>query len=626
MAHRTARSAFQSVRLSRRQALAAAGVVGAATAAGCGGSSSKPAATAAATKAAATGTLAASATTSGTATAAARASASGTPFATNGFPKGWQVADETAAAVPGGIYPSASTAEYTGGFDAIASTNFTTQAVANAVYELLLRRKTGPGIDNNLDLDVEGSLAESFQVAPDGMSIALKLRQGVKFHNAVPVNGRTMDIDDWRTSMERYLALNSYRSVLQGVLDSVQYPDATTMVVKTKFPYAPLAKLFSSTTASPFIMPKESSGGAMDPAKTAIGTAAQMFDKYTPSSTIEYKKHDQYWRQGRPFMDRFQYPIVVDYAQRYAQFVAGNIAVFTPTQDSVVQAKKDVPTANIYRSSIPKANWIGWYGLKDFDSQPYRDPRVRQAISMMFDRAGFAAQFNNDDVLKKAGLSTHEVRWQTAVSGGQGSYWLDPQKNQLSDASKFWQFDLTAANQLLDAAGYRNGFTLDVWNNGGGNYGSTYEPKVQVTIDMFQASGRIKVVRHTPPYMPDWYNNIYNSATRDFVGIGFWTNNLVDPDVDQELFATWHSGAGNTFKGIKDQMVDDLIQKQRVELDQQKRIGVIQDLQKYMATQMYALPWDPLSDSFYFQWPWLHNAGWPLYNQWIGSDKPHRSG
>jgi peptide/nickel transport system substrate-binding protein len=603
-----------------------AGAASAALLTGCGGSSANNAARNVATKAAGTAVTTPGAAPSSAGTLAPRPSTSGTPFAINGFPASWQVTDETAAAVPGGIYPGVSTAEYTGGFDAIASTNFTTQAVANAVYELLLRRKTGPGIDSSLDLDVEGNLAQSFELAPDGMSIALKLRQGIRFHNLAPVNGRTMDIDDWHTSMDRYLALNSYRSVLQGVLDSVQYPDATTMVVKTKFPYAPLSRLFSSTTASPFIMPKESAGGAMDPAKTAIGTGAQMFDKYTPSSTLEYVKHAQYWRQGMPFMDRFQYPIVVDYAQRYAQFVAGNIAVFTPTQDAVVQAKKDLPTAVAYRAAIPKANWIGWYGLKDFDSQPYRDPRVRQALSMMFDRAGFAAQFNNDDTLKKAGLPTHAVRWQTAVSGGQTTYWLDPQKNQLGDASKYWQLDLTAANQLLDAAGYRNGFTLDVWNNGGGNYGSTYEPKVQVTIDMFQASGRIKVVRHTPPYMPDWYNNIYNSATRDFVGIGFWTNNLVDPDIDQELFATWHSSAGNTFKGIKDPMVDDMIQQQRVELDQQKRIGIIQNLQKYMATQMYALPWDPLTDSFYFQWSWLHNTGWPIWSQWLASDKPHRNG
>jgi len=336
------------------------------------------------------------------------------------------------------------------------------QAVAAAVYELLLRRKTGPGIDSTLDLDVEGALAQSFEFAPDGMTVAFKLRPGVRFHNVAPVSGRVMDMEDWRQSFQRYLALNPLRTTLQGVIDNVQYPDEQTMVVKTKFPYAPLARLFSSTTASFYVMPKEAATGAFDPAKTAIGTGPQMFDRYVPSSTIDYKKHDQYWRQGKPYMDRFHYPIIVDYAQRYAQFVAGNIGVFAPTQDTIAQARKDVPTADMYRVPVSRSNWIGWYGLKDFNNQPYRDPRVRQAISMMFDRDGFSGQFNNDDPLKKAGLPTHEVKWQTAVSPGQGSYWLDPRKNELGDASKYWQFNIAEANKLLEAAGYKDGFTLDV--------------------------------------------------------------------------------------------------------------------------------------------------------------------
>jgi len=334
--------------------------------------------------------------------------------------------------------------------------------VAAAVYELLLRRKTGPGIDSTLDLDVEGALAQSFEFAPDGMTVAFKLRPGVRFHNVAPVSGRVMDMEDWRQSFQRYLALNPLRTTLQGVIDNVQYPDEQTMVVKTKFPYAPLARLFSSTTASFYVMPKEAATGAFDPAKTAIGTGPQMFDRYVPSSTIEYKKHDQYWRQGKPYMDRFHYPIIVDYAQRYAQFVAGNIGVFAPTQDTIAQARKDVPTADMYRVPVSRSNWIGWYGLKDFNNQPYRDPRVRQAISMMFDRDGFSGQFNNDDPLKKAGLPTHEVKWQTAVSPGQGSYWLDPRKNELGDASMYWQFNIAEANKLLEAAGYKDGFTLDV--------------------------------------------------------------------------------------------------------------------------------------------------------------------
>ena len=108
--------------------------------------------------------------------------------------------------------------------------------MAAAVYELLLRRKTGPGIDSTLDLDVEGALAQSFEFAPDGMTVAFKLRPGVRFHNVAPVSGRVMDMEDWRQSFQRYLALNPLRTTLQGVIDNVQYPDEQTMVVRRSFP------------------------------------------------------------------------------------------------------------------------------------------------------------------------------------------------------------------------------------------------------------------------------------------------------------------------------------------------------------------------------------------------------
>jgi hypothetical protein len=58
-----------------------------------------------------------------------------------------------------------------------------------------------------------------------------------------------------------------------------------------------------------------------------------------------------------------------------------------------------------------------------------------------------------------------------------------------------------------------------------------------------------------------------------------------------------------------------MIRKQAEELDREKRIDLIQELQKYMALEMKVVPHDYSIPSFELAWPWVKNfgtfVGWP---------------
>ena len=69
------------------------------------------------------------------------------------------------------------------GFDPEAVENNTSGFVMAAVFDSLVRYKTG-------STEVEPGLAERWDVAPDGMQYTFTLRQGVKFHD-----GSTFDAD-----------------------------------------------------------------------------------------------------------------------------------------------------------------------------------------------------------------------------------------------------------------------------------------------------------------------------------------------------------------------------------------------------------------------------------------------
>ena len=70
------------------------------------------------------------------------------------------------------------------------------------IYNTLLGAK--PGHLKPATGELQGSLAQSWEVAPDGLTLTFKLRPGVKWHNKAPVNGRLVDTKDILFSMERY--------------------------------------------------------------------------------------------------------------------------------------------------------------------------------------------------------------------------------------------------------------------------------------------------------------------------------------------------------------------------------------------------------------------------------------
>src|SRR5688572_18721701 len=108
----------------------------------------------------------------------------------------------------------------------LASLNFE----ARNVYGTLLREEAG--YLEPKKGKIVGDAAESWEFSPDHLTLTLKLRQGVKFHNLPPVNGRTMDIDDIKFNFTRYTASGALRSLMfnsvnpDAPVTSVAFPDS----------------------------------------------------------------------------------------------------------------------------------------------------------------------------------------------------------------------------------------------------------------------------------------------------------------------------------------------------------------------------------------------------------------
>ena len=84
----------------------------------------------------------------------------------------------------------------------------------------------------NPDFTIKPELAERWETAPDGRSLTLFLRSGVKFHDGTPFDAA---VAKWNLERRMQPEVKSpSRQQLTEVIDAVEAPNATTLVLRLK--------------------------------------------------------------------------------------------------------------------------------------------------------------------------------------------------------------------------------------------------------------------------------------------------------------------------------------------------------------------------------------------------------
>jgi peptide/nickel transport system substrate-binding protein len=518
---------------------------------------------------------------------------------------------------------------------------------ARHVYSTLVRQKMGLMAPSTTDL--VGDLAESWEVSPDGLTINLKLRQNVKWHNRAPVSGRAFDAQDVVTSWKRYETTAPLRGLVANSANptapflSLTATDNRTIQAKLKEPLAyALSQLasFGSFTGNMIILPKEVDGGGFDVRRDMIGTGPFQLDNYTPSVGYTLKANRDYWDQQANFVDQINYPIVIDNSQVEAQLKAGNIHVFAPRAENLFQLKRDEPKFNIYSTDMTVAVTVMTFGALPETNNPTRDERVRQAFSMSMDRDAWIDAFFNVSNFKKDGLDVN-TRWNSALPLDFDGYWLDPKGKDFGPNAKYYQHDPAEAKKLLAAAGHSNGMNLKsnrITTNAIGDLYRHAEVMEAMALD-----GGFKISVSAVDYATDYIPKI-RDANGQYEGIAFHSVTGTTPwrlHPISALAAEYWSKAGVTFKGFSttgkndkagDPAVDSIIEKARLEKDINKQKAYAQDLQRMLATKIYGLIAPGAGNIFHLTWPAVRNyqtyrsvpspAAGHHYGLWLDETKP----
>lgn len=628
-------SKLTRVRLSRRRALTGtgAGVFSAAFLAACGGNDA-PTPTG--------GTAAGTGSTTGAATGSTAAGSTGllsTPV------------DTTAQAQPGGTLRDFQTSDIVT-MDALASNDApAVNQVSVFAYPRLLKFKSASSPQVG-DYSVEGETAIDWEVSPDNLTITFKIRPGMKWDAREPTSGREIDAEDVVWSWSKFGALNgsSANHVYNpetnpgAPVESVTNPDNETVVFNLRKPDASQLILLA-TWDQFYVMPIESDSD-FDPRREVRGHGPWVLDEYQPSAYINWRKNPDYYVQDRPFFDRLDRPIIPEYAQRLAQFRTGNIHTTVVSPADLLQAKADLPDTQILMADFFPTTASPYLGFGYEDDSPFKDVRVRQAVSMSIDREGFGAAMDNLDRFAEGGIDV-DYAFNTVVGAGFGDYWLDPtDEATFGPSARYLSYNMEEAHSLLSAAG-AEGRAFDLYYNQDGLFGAPYAATLELYASMLTGLGMQPNLRGQNYQQ---YNEIhYSHLKRSVYGRTGGFNGMVliaerpYATVASLLFGVAHRDGvafhGATPDGLNasegDSKLDADIDAIRQETDRERQIALVHDAIRYYTEMTYMVPRPTVAKALGLWWPVIGSNGafntvpsggniWveQRLNWWLDTSKP----
>jgi peptide/nickel transport system substrate-binding protein len=513
------------------------------------------------------------------------------------------------------------------------------------VYSTLVRFE--PGYLKPIANDVMPDIGESWETSPDGLQITMKIRQGIKWHNKPPVNGRALDMDDLSFMWERFASKYQTRSNVANSANpnapvlSLTPVDSNTIVIKLKEPIVYALGLFCTTTPAGVILVPKETDSTLDLRSNMLGTGPFMLTNYTPSVGFAFKRNPEFYDKDWALVEQIETPIIAEYAAVLSHLKAGNVYHIAQNgagpmkAEDVLPTKQDEPRLLIYTSDLASGpsgavQSLGW--LPEGKS-PFLDERVRQAASMAIDRDLYLETFFNIAKFETEGLPV-ETRWNTAVAGSQEGWWLDPRSKDFGPNGKYFVHDPAEAKKLLAAAGYTRGFET-ISNLPGPEL--DYARGGQVIDGMLSEVGitsRVNIPDYTKEYIP-----LYRDGHGQYEGWSYMSTagggngggsaiGLLSNEYWTKGGAPYH---GFSINGKNDQSgdpyLDDLISRGRIERDTEKRRAMVHDLQRYLAKSMFAIPNPGQATGFTLAWPCLGNfrvwrGGRINYRLWIDETKP----
>jgi dipeptide transport system substrate-binding protein len=464
---------------------------------------------------------------------------------------------------------------------AFYTTGTTFDATSRNVFDKLVQFKRGT-------TEVEPGLAESWDVAEDGLTYTFHLRKGVKFHSSDKFTPtRDFNADDVIWTFERqWKDEHPYHKVsgatyeyfdgmsMPDLLESIEKTDDYTVVFHLKRPEAPMIANLAMDFASIF---SAEYGDAMMKAGTPevvdqepIGTGPFVFKGYQKDAQIRYEANGDYWR-GKAPLDRLVFVITPDASVRYAKLKAGECHVMPYPNPADLEAMKADSEINLMSQEGLNVGYLAYNTKKP----PFDNPKVRKALNMAMDKNAII-----DAVFQGAGKVAKNP--------------IPPTIWSYNDAVVDDPYDPEAAKKMLEEAGVKD-LKTNVWAM---PVQRPYNPNARRMAEIIQANWKaVGVDAEIVSY--EWGEYLKRAAAgeHDSVLLG-WTGDNGDPDNFLAVLLGCDGVGGSNRAQWCHQPFEDLIQKAKVVSSMEARTALYEEAQVVFKEQA---PWATIAHSVVYQ-------------------------
>jgi peptide/nickel transport system substrate-binding protein len=417
--------------------------------------------------------------------------------------------------------------------------------------------------------NIVGDLAKSWTVSDDHLTYTFKLHEGVKFHD-----GSELTSVDVKASFDRMIfpqeGVVAPRRSYYFAVQSVEAPDRYSVVFRLHYP----SPSFLSMVANPYnwILAKKYLDQDVQYYKShEMGTGPFRLKNYVRGSYIEMERNPDYWKPGLPYMDGITYFIVKDTSARANAIRSGRVDVeFRGLPPSDVDAIKE-QLGNKVVVAYPKAIFNWGVGV-NVDKKPFDDGRVRQAMTLAIDRYDMAKTLAPLTGLETVGGLLHpDSPWGLKAE----------EMLELPGYGRNHEANLKEAKQLLAQAGYPNGFKTVLTNR------NVKLPYVDLGVYLISSWKKIGIeAEHKLEESATWSQTRF---TRDFELLldPYGSTMIGDPD---ELMVKFITGGSTNYSRFSEPAADALFKQQKTELDEQKRIQEVKEMQKRVLEKAWWIP------------------------------------
>ena len=463
-------------------------------------------------------------------------------------------------------------------FDTAVSSGTNWVIGPNATTEPLLRFVANARL-NPFKIQLAPSLAESWEVTPDGLTLSFQLASKATYHNVPPVDGRPFIAEDARINYDRYRTEGVHVTKLQTISSAVAV-DEHTFALEL---HSPAPDLLTDTGTRNLLMhPHElfEDENLLEKG-VSIGTGAFILDKYDPQGLTSFVRNPDYYKH-EVYLDGAEFQFVTDPAAQVGAMRVGQIDYLSLRSLQETQAlQKSNPEFNFSMAPVVNASWMFGFNLRD---PKFQDERVRQAMMLGLDRAAI-----------------EEIGFSGLGKSLPGMPWFmvfDQEPTPTSgELGPWFRYDPDEAMKLLNAAGATGlsidivilGFIANLLSLAADNFRDIGVELNATTLDStaFQGQYLKKEYKETifgylpgGSFGPDHYfhNHLKSSSP------GNWWN-IDDPDLDE-----W--GA-----------------QQQTETDPERRRETLRKIWDRMLEKAYRVDF-PGGPSFHAYQPYLRNLHW----------------